>query len=143
VLDIPIGTVMSRLSRAREKLQQEIEGSADGAPKNVVQLAEHEMTNRPITEDDLHAYVDGVLEPEREAEVAAISKATPTWPGASPPFGSARSAAPGAGADCRRAVAVAAQFVRDDREAAAKALARLVGGRGDADAEHWRSSVAG
>ena len=37
-LDIPIGTVMSRLSRAREKLQQEIEGSADGAPKNVVQL---------------------------------------------------------------------------------------------------------
>ena len=38
VLDIPIGTVMSRLSRAREKLQQEIEGSADGAPKNVVQL---------------------------------------------------------------------------------------------------------
>jgi RNA polymerase sigma-70 factor (ECF subfamily) len=38
VLDIPIGTVMSRLSRAREKLQQEIEGSADGAPMNVVQL---------------------------------------------------------------------------------------------------------
>jgi RNA polymerase sigma-70 factor (ECF subfamily) len=29
---------MSRLSRAREKLQQEIEGAADGAPKNVVQL---------------------------------------------------------------------------------------------------------
>ena len=29
------------------------------------------MNNRPITEDDLHAYVDGVLEPERQAEVAA------------------------------------------------------------------------
>ena len=29
------------------------------------------MTNRPISEDDLHAYVDGALEPEREAEVAA------------------------------------------------------------------------
>lgn len=29
------------------------------------------MNNRPITEDDLHAYVDRVLEPERQAEVAA------------------------------------------------------------------------
>ncbi|MBR0694356.1 anti-sigma factor [Bradyrhizobium lablabi] len=29
------------------------------------------MTNRPIAEDDLHAYVDRALEPEREAEVAA------------------------------------------------------------------------
>jgi len=29
------------------------------------------MSNRPITEDDLHAYVDRALEPEREAEVAA------------------------------------------------------------------------
>ena len=28
------------------------------------------MTNRPITEEDLHAYVDGVLETERRAEVA-------------------------------------------------------------------------
>ena len=37
VLGIPVGTVMSRLSRARERLQQDIEGSADGAP-NVVQL---------------------------------------------------------------------------------------------------------
>jgi RNA polymerase sigma-70 factor (ECF subfamily) len=38
VLGIPVGTVMSRLSRARERLQQEIEGTADGPPKNVVQL---------------------------------------------------------------------------------------------------------
>ncbi|MCP1971517.1 anti-sigma factor family protein [Bradyrhizobium elkanii] len=29
------------------------------------------MSNRPITEDDLHAYVDRALEPEREAEVRA------------------------------------------------------------------------
>ena len=37
VLDVPIGTVMSRLSRARDRLQQEIEGTAGGT-KNVVQL---------------------------------------------------------------------------------------------------------
>jgi RNA polymerase sigma factor (sigma-70 family) len=38
VLNIPLGTVMSRLSRARERLQQEIEGAGDDASKNVVQL---------------------------------------------------------------------------------------------------------
>jgi RNA polymerase sigma factor (sigma-70 family) len=38
VLNIPLGTVMSRLSRARERLQQEIEGAGDGAAKNVVPL---------------------------------------------------------------------------------------------------------
>jgi anti-sigma factor RsiW len=35
------------------------------------------MINRPITEDDLHAYVDGVLEPERRAEVAAYLEGHP------------------------------------------------------------------
>jgi anti-sigma factor RsiW len=35
------------------------------------------MTNRPITEDDLHAYVDGVLEPAREAEVTAYLEGHP------------------------------------------------------------------
>jgi len=37
VLNIPVGTVMSRLSRARERLQQEIEGAGVDAAK-VVQL---------------------------------------------------------------------------------------------------------
>lgn len=35
------------------------------------------MTNRPITEDDLHGYVDRVLEPERQAEVASYLEAHP------------------------------------------------------------------
>lgn len=35
------------------------------------------MTNRPIAEDDLHAYVDGVLEPERRVEVAAYLEGHP------------------------------------------------------------------
>ena len=38
VLNIPVGTVMSRLSRARERLQQEIEGTMDTTPTNVVQM---------------------------------------------------------------------------------------------------------
>ncbi len=38
VLNIPVGTVMSRLSRARERLQQEIEGTANVASANVVPL---------------------------------------------------------------------------------------------------------
>jgi anti-sigma factor RsiW len=35
------------------------------------------MSNRPITEDDLHAYVDQLLEPERRAEVTAYLEAHP------------------------------------------------------------------
>ena len=38
VLNIPVGTVMSRLSRARERLQQEIEGTMDTTQTNVVQM---------------------------------------------------------------------------------------------------------
>jgi RNA polymerase sigma-70 factor (ECF subfamily) len=37
VLRVPVGTVMSRLSRARERLQQEIEG-VTGTSGNVVPL---------------------------------------------------------------------------------------------------------
>lgn len=35
------------------------------------------MNHRPITEDDLHAYVDCVLEPERQAEVASYLEGHP------------------------------------------------------------------
>lgn len=35
------------------------------------------MSNRPITEDDLHGHVDHALEPEREAEVAAYLESHP------------------------------------------------------------------
>ncbi len=35
------------------------------------------MSHRPITEDDLHAYVDCVLEPERQAEVASYLETHP------------------------------------------------------------------
>jgi RNA polymerase sigma factor (sigma-70 family) len=38
VLKVTVGTVMSRLSRARERLQQEIEGTVDTTPTNVVPI---------------------------------------------------------------------------------------------------------
>ena len=38
VLNVPIGTVMSRLSRARERLQQELEGSTKGTQAEPAQL---------------------------------------------------------------------------------------------------------
>ncbi len=48
------------------------------------------MNHRPITEDDLHAYVDHVLEPERQAEVAAYLADHPDVAGRVAAFGDQR-----------------------------------------------------
>ena len=70
----------------------------------------------PITEDDLHAYVDDALDAERRAEVVSYLESHADMARRIVAFfGPAQSAAPGAGADCRRAFAIAAQFVRDDQ----------------------------
>src|ERR1700737_905698 len=44
------------------------------------------MNHRPITEDDLHAYVDRVLEPERQAGVGAYKGRHPARSQRAPAF---------------------------------------------------------
>ena len=61
VLGIPSGTLMSRLARARAALRRATDEDREAE--------DGEMSGARITERDLHAYVDGALEPARRAEV--------------------------------------------------------------------------
>ena len=63
VLGIPIGTVMSRLARGRERLRQLTEERRRDPPG----AAEGQMSDpaRPIAEEELHAYVDNCWTPDR------------------------------------------------------------------------------
>ena len=66
VLGIPVGTVMSRLARGRERLRQLTE-EGRGSPG----AAEGQMSDpgRPIAEEELHAWIDDQLERGRQAAV--------------------------------------------------------------------------
>lgn len=54
------------------------------------------MSQRPITEDDLHAYVDHALAPERRAEVASYLDGHPDVGGRVATFASQREQLRGA-----------------------------------------------
>ena len=73
VLDIPIGTLMSRLARGRESLRQMTRGEAAAAAADR-RRPEHRseaMSGQDIGEDELQAFVDGQLPQGRSTAVLA------------------------------------------------------------------------
>ena len=97
------------------------------------------MNHRPITEDDLHAYVDRVLEPERQAEVAAYLGEHPDVARRVAAFTDQRDLLRAALAPiAEEPAAGGAQSVAHHREPRATAFAGPVGDGGNAVVEHRR-----
>ena len=82
-LGVPIGTVMSRLSRARGSLALRARRARAAGPHPAGQMSTMEPVETssgpgsPITEADLHAFVDQQLTPVRHAEVEQYLAARP------------------------------------------------------------------
>ena len=68
---VPIGTVMSRLNRAREKLRRMTGMSPVAAESDQM------SSNLPLSDDDVHAYADGKLPEARRAMLVAALERDP------------------------------------------------------------------
>ena len=146
VLGVPIGTVMSRLSRGRERLMQLMDG---GTPNTspVPSLRRSQMNTEPVvTEDHLHAYIDGALSPDRRLEVETFLASDEIAAQRVARFAAQRAALRAALAPiaaepippalhlgrliARRGRAAAAPWLSDWRSAAAAVLILGIGGAG-------------